>query len=524
MSSNVVQSISETFEELGIWLCGCQGEEWSGVDPAKLAEHLYRVCPGVTVRIIRDLCTDHQSFQDSLASLSLRGMIVATCGDDMTQDDLRRLIGETGTDSHGVTFINVRNLVGFNRPVQEREKQAVRRLYALGQRTLAYPGTNPEQIAMALPSLNTIVSRRSLFGLVRPRYRVIPQVDTKRCAHGQGCNYCQNVCPVGALNHEEDQVEVVATKCTGCGSCLVACRFSSISFPTWSTVELEAEIEGLLKENIPGIAFICRHSFNELSDKCTDIFNTYEPVVLPSLDRLDPFLILLARSHGVRVIIISCPEECNQSHTFSSPMASVNFAQYLMEKLGFDPAIDWVDYESIASGNIFDEVKKVFCPQINYQRITENSENIQNRLANLISALADCAGKTEGIITNETIPFGILEIKDNRCTLCGVCTSRCSTGALTYVEKSDGVQLLFKHSQCIACGFCIRSCPEKALNLRKGVDFSLLSGLANSLANSNLGHCTVCGVTMAPLSLQSHVKKMGDICPRCHIGQQLINY
>lgn len=524
MSSNAAQTISETFEELGIWLCGCQGEEWSGVDPGKLTEHLYRACPGVTVRIIRHLCTDHRSFRDSVASLSLRAMIVATCGDERTHNDLRRLIGETGADSHGVTFINIRYLVGLNRPVQEREIQAVRRLYAMSRRALAYPGTNPEQIALALPGLSTIVSRRDLFGLARPRYRVLPQVNTERCAHGQGCLYCQNACPVGALNHEGDRVEVVATKCTGCGNCLVACRFSSISFPTWSTVELEAEIEGLLKENIPGIAFLCRHAFNELSDICPDIFNTHEPIVLPSLGRLDPFLLLLARSHGVRVIIISCPEECNQGHAFSSSMASVNFAQYLMEKLGFNPAIDWVDYESIASGNIFAGGEKVFSPQINYRRIPETSENIQNRLANLISALAGCAGKTDGIVTNKTIPFGILEVIDNRCTLCGVCTSRCSTGALSYGEKKDGVQLLFKHNHCIACGFCVRSCPEKALHLRRGIDFGLLSGQARSLANSDLGRCTVCGVTMAPLSLQAQVQKKGDLCPRCHIGQQLLNY
>lgn len=67
----------------------------------------------------------------------------------------------------------------------------------------------------------------------------------------KGCRICEKLCPYGALsfNNQEKYMEVESAKCKGCGTCVAACPSASIHQQQFSTEQIYAEIEGLLKED-----------------------------------------------------------------------------------------------------------------------------------------------------------------------------------------------------------------------------------------------------------------------------------
>ncbi|HEC57752.1 MAG TPA: 4Fe-4S dicluster domain-containing protein [Candidatus Syntrophoarchaeum butanivorans] len=54
---------------------------------------------------------------------------------------------------------------------------------------------------------------------------------------------------------------------------------------------------------------------------------------------------------------------------------------------------------------------------------------------------------------------------DNRCVMCGICTSICPIGAFK-IEKDWSVT--FEPEKCIQCGVCVSACPTSALELSEG--------------------------------------------------------
>jgi electron transport protein HydN len=56
--------------------------------------------------------------------------------------------------------------------------------------------------------------------LVRAESATLP-VQCRQCEDAP----CANVCPVGAIVHQEDKVIVKTELCIGCGTCMIACPF-----------------------------------------------------------------------------------------------------------------------------------------------------------------------------------------------------------------------------------------------------------------------------------------------------------
>ena len=69
---------------------------------------------------------------------------------------------------------------------------------------------------------------------------------------------------------------------------------------------------------------------------------------------------------------------------------------------------------------------------------------------------------------------------ENRCTGCGACNERCSSGA-TSVTDTDALRTVSIDSlRCIFCARCADVCPESALDLRFEAALSDLQGQTGS--------------------------------------------
>ena len=100
---------------------------------------------------------------------------------------------------------------------------------------------------------------------------------------------------------------------------------------------------------------------------------------------------------------------------------------------------------------------------------------------------------------------GVVYVDNGKCTLCGACSSACPVDALTTMEDSGYIKLLFNYDKCIACKECESSCPEEALTVkweaRRG-----LGGLMIEMASSKIARCRNCGSPMGPLRLVKAVE------------------
>ncbi|MGC9502924.1 NIL domain-containing protein [Baaleninema sp.] len=63
---------------------------------------------------------------------------------------------------------------------------------------------------------------------------------------------------------------------------------------------------------------------------------------------------------------------------------------------------------------------------------------------------------------NVSIASGSIEIDENRCVDCGLCTGVCPTQALTLDPETFRLQ--FARSRCIVCEQCIPTCPVQAIS------------------------------------------------------------
>ena len=55
----------------------------------------------------------------------------------------------------------------------------------------------------------------------------------------------------------------------------------------------------------------------------------------------------------------------------------------------------------------------------------------------------------------------MLNISKNRCVGCGICESKCPTGAIS-VDKETGIAVIDK-DKCTNCGLCMENCPQDAI-------------------------------------------------------------
>ena len=53
----------------------------------------------------------------------------------------------------------------------------------------------------------------------------------------------------------------------------------------------------------------------------------------------------------------------------------------------------------------------------------------------------------------------------NVCILCGLCSKKCPTGAIT-VDRAGKTWSISRFS-CIQCGYCVESCPKKCLSMKQ---------------------------------------------------------
>ncbi|MFV2064521.1 MAG: 4Fe-4S dicluster domain-containing protein, partial [Chloroflexota bacterium] len=108
-------------------------------------------------------------------------------------------------------------------------------------------------------------------------------------------------------------------------------------------------------------------------------------------------------------------------------------------------------------------------------------------------------------------PVGIVDIRTDSCTVCGMCARSCPTEALVLAPRDGAVDITFEGLRCTGCGQCVASCPEVnrgAIGLRRHASRDVLSRGPARLVESEVAPCLACGRQVAPVTMLRRVSEL----------------
>jgi ferredoxin len=404
---------------------------------------------------------------------------------------------------------------------------------------------DPKHLKVSFLPRGEEMSRRDLlFGLLKPKYEIVPAVEADRCAAWRGCSLCVTSCPEEAISLREQSALIDKDKCTACGACLTSCPVGAIASPLLDPEVLDASLESLVGRDGDGIG--SRLLLIASEDAETILASVRESLPpecaefkLPCIGALSPWLLLRAFDLGAGgVVVIPCGPTCRHRCQSGRWQGTIRFVQALLSEFQMEP--ERLRVISLPEGErqLYGDLIQAFVAEVK----ALGPLSLQNAAAdgehpNLVALLRSLARRFDldgSVLCGDEIPFGIVEVKsgERSCTLCGSCSDRCPTEALALREGAVSSQLLFTHSRCVACTACVEVCPEKVLRLEKMLNLSLL-GKTTVLAKGRMAYCRRCGKTIAPLTMMQKVRdqlagrktsprpSLDVFCPDCRIFSSL---
>lgn len=404
---------------------------------------------------------------------------------------------------------------------------------------------DPKHIKVTYLSWQEGMSRRDLiFGLLKPRYEIVPAVEDERCTAWRGCSLCVASCPQEAISLKEGSAAIDKDRCTGCGACLPSCPQNAVSSPLLDPAVLDASLQSLLRrdgvEVGPKIVLLTSDDTSPLV--ATEIETLPARLLelrLPCMGALSSWLLLRSFDLGADgVAVILCGPACRHHCQAERWQRTIRFVHALLSEFQMDP--ERLRVISLAEGErqLYGDLIQAFVAEVKalgplcLQNAAADGEHAN--LVALLRSLAQRFDLDESVLSGDEIPFGIVKVKNGEgsCTLCGSCSDRCPTEALALREGAVSSQLLFTHSCCVACTACVEVCPEKVLRLEKTMNLSLL-GKTTVLAKGRMAHCRRCGKTIAPVTILQKVRdqlagrktsarpSLDVFCPDCRIFSSL---
>jgi ferredoxin/coenzyme F420-reducing hydrogenase delta subunit len=422
-------------------------------------------------------------------------------------------------------------------------KMNLLRLWAQGNRAALSQELPEDHLRLRPINPNEELSRRELFGMVRPRYEVIPFIDNAACGMAQGCLLCAEGCPVHAIVSKNSAKRIEKRLCSGCGACVTACPRRAVVYPTFSLEELDRKMECLLHDALPELqprmfAFTCREEGDEPSDYPENLL----PLQVPCLALVSAWLLLRAFDRGAQgVAIISGKKGCRMDCDLAQGERRVGFVRELLKAWSVEPGrIQLFKPGDGRQGDLERELE-AFARKVEVLPPTglgpSQTNGIREKAPTLAALVQDVSAKLghseTGTVARGSAPFGIVEVDSSRCTGCGLCALDCPTEALTFLRKGedDSYQILFQHDLCVGCGLCRKFCPEQCLSVERGLDLDKIGKGASILFEDRISRCRDCGIPLFPQAmigrLRSKMSAVGnalwalDLCPVCRLKRPL---
>jgi len=494
-----------------------RGED--GLDPAEIRSSLESRSPAIAVGIVGDLCRRPALLPDLVGATGAARAVLGLCGNQPSSEEVQAWARKAGLDPFSAEAVDLGMVTRTGVPLTAAER-AASLLAAAVAAVRASPRTDADQLRMRLPREG--VSRRALFAIGPVTYNPVASVDRWTCVGTARCGLCVPACPENAIRTSAPFPSVSSEACIACGACVTACPVGAVALPGANLGQFEARLASLLSwpwtdGSRPGLLFACRGATTALRGRSEEGAPTqadWLPVMVPCLSMVTPGWILGALAAGApAVAMLGCGERCGVERG-ERTRARVDHCRDVLGALagrdsgsslrfltadGDDPtgALDELLGEPLTAGEVAGPL-----------HLAEPTAT-----ADALAWLAECRiGRRDDVsVPGPASPLGVLDIREEGCTLCGICAGVCPTSALSFDQGAETATLSFQGSKCLACRHCVDVCPEHVLTVEARTDLPTILGGMTELKRGTVATCRRCGRPVAPSAM---LQRLRELLPR----------
>lgn len=481
-----------------IALCG--GLVGHGLDPFWIADEL--TADGADVIVADDLCADPSSIKELAGGDRDRRLVLAICPAGPSNDEIKSQARRAGLDpGTGAIRVDLVRATAYGDP-EDAGARAIATLLASTAEIDARPASPQGAFRLALP--RGTVSRRSLLSMARTSYVPVAEVGRDGCIGSAACGLCVEACPVHAIEPSFRVPTVDKDRCIGCAACVTACPVGdAVRLPGADLVGFEAHLRAVRDTDAAvGLLIACRGAPPIPPERLPGAWLLVE---VPCLSIVTSGWALGALGTGARTVAFSgCGDACGAgAPTRVAPRLS--FARDCLAAMGvIDPGArirlmlppNDDDGDTVAAPGELPPLNLAPEPGL--------------RLREPAATASILAGAVDGAeaIRSEGSPLGILTVRVDDCTMCGLCAKVCPTGAFRFEEGPLAAALDLDRDRCVACGHCVAICPEHVIEVDRGVDPARSDRAWEAVKRSAMEWCRRCGQPVASSAMLERIRAM----------------
>lgn len=308
----------------------------------------------------------------------------------------------------------------------------------------------------------------------------------------KGCRHCSDACGHSAVGHEGRVVEIIHDRCVGCGACAAACPAGALQLPTFSDDEYMALLREFGRRSAlfanPMLVFTCDRGIHALEVEAASRMGLGEGVVaveVPCVAAVGWIHRVWSAAGDVAAMSVcpggDCPSLADAILAQESALAAVEVLEG--------------DNRSLVAHRTLRAQERVSdaCAAVRTQAIRRRDGGCyalgQRRSA--ILALPPSLFSPSPVHSRalNTFEIGVNE----KCTMCGMCSTVCPQKALRQESGSGGLELRFFPSLCTGCQICCLECHERAIGISKAFSPAWLKVEGYVVAARDLvEHCRKC--------------------------------
>ncbi|MEI6860214.1 MAG: 4Fe-4S binding protein [Shewanella sp.] len=342
----------------------------------------------------------------------------------------------------------------------------------------------------------------------KPRY---VKVNSEVCAHTRngiyGCDRCLNFCPADAIQSIDKMIEIDPYLCHGAGSCTNVCPTGAISYDLPTPQALHSYLHKLVTRFSEQAHVAPVILFHDEANGAALLSNDLPGVVIPvaleevTVASIDHWMSSLA--WGARQILVLNTAATAPTLT-QLLQGDLKLANDILSEMGQPQRISVVNESSIGELSDLLEVSSNW-PVIVPGEFAATTK--RNTLYAAIDHLNEQAASVSSHLIQSNLPYGLVSVNTDSCTLCLSCVSTCPTQALT--DGGDKPALNFLEQDCVQCGLCEKACPENAISLISQMNFDKSERQScKTLKEEDPFECISCGI---PFATKSMIQRMQEV-------------